>query len=168
MKRALMRIANQILERNKGCENLVFVGIKSRGDDLARRLAKFIEQIEGVKIPVGAIDVTLYRDDIDLFEQKIIVNRTDIPFEIDGKNVILVDEVLYTGRTVRAAMDALTDFGRPASIQLAVLIDRGHRELPIAADYVGKFVPTSRRETIKVQLVETDGIDRVVICEAEE
>lgn len=163
-----MRIANQILERNKGCENLVFVGIKSRGDDLARRLAKFIEQIEGVKIPVGAIDVTLYRDDIDLFEQKIIVNRTDIPFEIDGKNVILVDEVLYTGRTVRAAMDALTDFGRPASIQLAVLIDRGHRELPIAADYVGKFVPTSRRETIKVQLVETDGIDRVVICEAEE
>jgi len=168
MKRALMRIANEILERNKGCKDLVLIGIKSRGDDLARRIAEDIEKLEEVKPPVGAVDVTLYRDDIDLFERKIIINRTDIPFEIDDRNVILVDEVLYTGRTVRAAMDALMDFGRPASIQLAVLIDRGHRELPIAADYVGKFVPTSRREIIRVQLVETDGVDRVLICEEEE
>jgi pyrimidine operon attenuation protein/uracil phosphoribosyltransferase len=163
IRRAMMRISHEILERNQGIENLVFVGIKNRGDSLAQRIAQNLQQIEGVNIPVGAMDITLYRDDVDLFDEKVVINKTDIPFEITGKRVILVDDVLYHGRSVRAAMDALMDFGRPALIQLAVLIDRGHRELPIAADYVGKIIPTSRKEWVRVELVESDGLDRVTI-----
>jgi len=168
IRRALMRISHEILERNQGLEDLVFVGIKNRGDSLAHRISKNLENIEGASIPVGAMDITLYRDDVDLFNEKVVINKTDIPFEITGKRVILVDDVLFHGRSVRAAMDALMDFGRPASIQLAVLIDRGHRELPIAADYVGKTIPTSRKEWVKVELVESDGVDGVAIYEEDD
>ena len=163
MQWALRRISHEILEHNKGVEDLVIVGIKSRGDNLGHRIAQNLEQIEKKEIPVGVVDIQLYRDDIDLFNQ-IMVNRTDIPFEIDKKHIILVDDVLFHGRTIRAAMDALMDFGRPATIQLAVLVDRGHRELPIEANYVGKNIPTSRKEWIQVYLKEIDGEDRVVIC----
>ncbi|MBC8228474.1 bifunctional pyr operon transcriptional regulator/uracil phosphoribosyltransferase PyrR [bacterium] len=168
IRRALMRISHEILERNQGLEDLVFVGIKNRGDNLAQRIAQNLENIEGASIPVGAMDITLYRDDVDLFNEKVVINKTDIPFEITGKRVVLVDDVLFHGRSVRAAMDALMDFGRPASIQLAVLIDRGHRELPIAADYVGKTIPTSRKEWVKVELVEFDGVDEAAIYEEDE
>jgi pyrimidine operon attenuation protein/uracil phosphoribosyltransferase len=168
IRRALMRISHEILERNQGLEDLVFVGIKNRGDNLAQRIAQNLENIEGAIIPVGAMDITLYRDDVNLFDDKVVINKTDIPFEITGKRVILVDDVLFHGRSVRAAMDALMDFGRPASIQLAVLIDRGHRELPIAADYVGKTIPTSRKEWVKVELVESDGTDRAAIYEEDD
>ena len=168
IRRALMRISHEILERNQGLEDLVFVGIKNRGDNLAQRIAQNLEDIEGVNIPVGAMDITLYRDDVNLFDDKVVINKTDIPFEITGKRVILVDDVLFHGRSVRAAMDALMDFGRPASIQLAVLIDRGHRELPIAADYVGKTIPTSRKEWVRVELVESDGTDRAAIYEEDD
>ena len=161
---ALRRISHEILEHNKGVEDLVIVGIKSRGDYLGHRIAQNLEQIGKKEIPVGVADIQLYRDDIDLFNQAA-VNRTDIPFEIDKKDVILVDDVLFHGRTIRAAMDALMDFGRPATIQLAVLVDRGHRELPISADYVGKKIPTSREEWIQVYLEEIDGEDKVAICE---
>ena len=166
IRRALVRIAHEILERNhQHINNMVLVGIKSRGDTLAYRIAENLERIENVSIPVGAIDVTLYRDDINLHETEIKVSSTDIPFEVTGKRVILVDEVLYTGRTTRAAMDAIMDFGRPDAIQLAALVDRGHRELPISADYIGKNVPTSRKEFVRVQLVEEHGIDSAMICE---
>lgn len=166
IRRALMRIAHEILERNhQHIADLVLVGVKSRGDTLAHRIAQNLERIENVDIKVGAIDVTLYRDDINLYETQIQVNSTEIPFDITGKRVILVDEVLYTGRTIRAAMDALMDFGRPASIQLAALVDRGHRELPISADYIGKNVPTARKEFVRVQLVEEHGVDAAIICE---
>ena len=166
IRRALVRIAHEILERNhQHFENMVLVGIKSRGDILAYRISNNLEQIENVSIPVGAIDVTLYRDDINLHETQIQVSSTEIPFEVTGKWVILVDEVLYTGRTTRAAMDAIMDFGRPEAIQLAALVDRGHRELPISADYIGKNVPTSRKEFVRVQLVEEHGIDLAMICE---
>jgi len=160
----LKRIGHEILERNSGAKDLVIVGIKSRGDNLGQRIAKNLEQIGKKQIPVGVVDIQLYRDDIDLFNQ-IVVNKTDIPFEIDNKHVILVDDVIFHGRTIRAAMDALMDFGRPATIQLAVLVDRGHRELPIEANYVGRKIPTSRREWIQVYLEEIDGEDKVVICE---
>ena len=166
IRRALMRIAHEILERNhQHIADLVLVGVKSRGDTLAHRIAQNLERIENVDIKVGAIDVTLYRDDINLYETQIQVNSTEIPFDITGKRVILVDEVLYTGRTIRAAMDALMDFGRPAAIQLATLVDRGHRELPISADYIGKNVPTARKEFVRVQLVEEHGVDAAIICE---
>lgn len=166
IRRALIRIAHEILERNhKHIENLVLVGVKSRGDTIAHRIAANLGRIESITVPVGAIDVTLYRDDINLHETQIQVNSTEIPFDVTGKWVILVDEVLYTGRTIRAAMDAIIDFGRPAAIQLAALIDRGHRELPISADYIGKNVPTSRKEFVKVQLEEEHGVDSAVICE---
>lgn len=165
IRRALIRISHEILEKNRGVEDLLLIGIKSRGDYLANRIAKNIEKSENAKISVGVIDPTLYRDDLDLFEKEPITNKTDIPFEVTDKRVILVDEVLYTGRTTRAAMDALMDFGRPAKIQLAVLIDRGHRELPIAADYVGKDIPTSRKEIIQVHLIEEHGVDKATICE---
>jgi len=168
IRRAMMRISHEILERNQKLENLVFVGIKNRGDNLAHRIAQNLEKIEGVNIPVGAMDITLYRDDVDLFDDKVVINKTDIPFEITGKRVILVDDVLFHGRSVRAAMDALMDFGRPSSIQLAVLVDRGHRELPIAADYVGRAIPTSRKEWVKVELIESDEIDQVAIYEEDE
>lgn len=166
MRRALLRIAHEILEQNhKHIKDLVLVGVKSRGDILAHRIAENLERIERIEVDVGAIDVTLYRDDINLHETQIQVNSTELPFDITGKRVILVDEVLYTGRTVRAAMDALMDFGRPAAIQLATLIDRGHRELPIAADYVGKNVPTSRKEFVRVRLAEEHDEDSAIIYE---
>ena len=159
MRRALIRIAHEIVEKNKGTENLALIGIRKRGVPLALRLQKFISEIEGVKVPVGILDITLYRDDLTTLDYQPIVHKTEVPFSIYSKKIVLVDDVLYTGRTVRAALDALIDLGRPASIQLAVLIDRGHRELPIRADYVGKNVPTSRKETIAVSVQEIDGKD---------
>jgi len=165
IRRVLVRISHEIIERNKGVKDLAIVGVARRGDHLARRIARIIEEIEGIKIPVGTIDITLYRDDVDLFDRKPAASKTDIPFDIDDKRVILVDDVLYKGRSARAALDGLMDFGRPAAIQLAVLIDRGHRELPISADYVGKNIPTSRKEWINVELKEVDGADRVSINE---
>ncbi len=163
IKRSLARVAHEIIERNKTTEHLVLVGMRTRGVPLAKRLAANMEDLESLKIPVGALDISLYRDDLSSLNPQPTVQHTDIPVNIDGKSVVLVDDVLYTGRSTRAAMDALIDLGRPQSIQLAVLIDRGHRELPIRADYVGKNIPSSRDEEIQVQLEETDGIDEVVI-----
>jgi pyrimidine operon attenuation protein/uracil phosphoribosyltransferase len=163
--RALTRIAHEILERNKGAGRLVLVGIAARGDDLARRLASEIQRIEGVQVPVGSLDITFYRDDIGMRSEAPEVHETRIPFDITGGTVVLVDDVLFTGRTVRAALDALVDFGRPRAIQLAVLVDRGHRELPIRADYVGKNVPTRQDEDVQVRLDEVDGEDAVVLGE---
>lgn len=163
MQRALTRIAHEIIEANRGVENLTLVGIRTRGVPLAQRLQSVIERIEGARVPVGILDITLYRDDLTTIAQQPIVRKTEIPYSVDGMNVVLVDDVLYTGRTVRAALDALMDLGRPARIQLAVMIDRGHRELPIRADFVGKNVPTSREEAIQVRLAEIDGEDRVVL-----
>lgn len=161
--RILSRIAHEIIEKNKGAENLCLVGIQRGGVHLARRLALKIRAIDGVSIPVGSLDITLYRDDIGMRLEQPVVRKTDIPCDVNGIKVILVDDVLFTGRSIRAAMDALMDFGRPAHIQLAVLIDRGHRELPIRADYVGKNIPTSRTENVDVRLVEEASEDRVVI-----
>jgi pyrimidine operon attenuation protein / uracil phosphoribosyltransferase len=165
IRRALTRIAHEIIERNKGVKDIVLAGIKTRGEYLARRLAERIEQIEGNAVNVGVIDITLYRDDLKIKteNQEPELKGTDIPTEIKDKKIILVDDVLYTGRTVRAAMDAVMDLGRASSIQLAVLIDRGHRELPIRADFVGKNVPTSSEEVISASLVEVDGMDEVAI-----
>ncbi len=163
--RAVTRIAHEIVERNKGVDEVVLIGLRSRGVDLAHRIAAKLEEIEGTKTPVGALDITLYRDDLGRVETQPVVRRTDIPFSINDKKVVLVDDVLYTGRSCRAAMDALMDLGRPRLLQLAVLVDRGHRELPIRADYVGKNVPTSHQEQVQVLLTEEDGVDRVVILE---
>ncbi|WP_251549087.1 bifunctional pyr operon transcriptional regulator/uracil phosphoribosyltransferase PyrR [Neobacillus muris] len=165
--RALTRIAHQIIEKNKGIQDCVLVGIRTRGIYLAKRLAARIEDIEGSPIPVGELDITLYRDDLTIKtdNQEPLVKGSDVPFSINDKKVILVDDVLYTGRTVRAGLDALIDLGRPASIQLAVLVDRGHRELPIRADYVGKNIPTSSTEKIVVELGEVDKVDQVSIYE---
>jgi pyrimidine operon attenuation protein/uracil phosphoribosyltransferase len=165
LSRSLTRIAHEILEKNKGTHDLCIIGIRNRGAYLARRLADCIESIERSHIPVGILDITLYRDDLTLVASQPIVHKTEIGFDITDKIVILVDDVLYTGRTIRAALDALIDFGRPKSIQLAVLVDRGHRELPIRADYVGKNIPTSVSETVEVRLNEVDGRDEVVIVE---
>ncbi len=164
--RALARIAHEIVERNKGVEGLGLVGIRSRGDLLARRLQDEIAKLEGERIPIGAIDVTLYRDDITRGADHHLVQITEIPWEVDGRTVLVVDDVLFTGRTVRAALDALMDFGRPRAIQLAVLVDRGHRELPIRADYVGKNLPTQRSEEVRVRLAESGGSDEVAILPA--
>ncbi|OQA22042.1 MAG: Bifunctional protein PyrR [Actinobacteria bacterium ADurb.Bin346] len=160
--RILKRIAHEILEKNKGSKNLVFIGIRKRGVPLAERIAKNIRELEGTDIDTGKLDITFYRDDV---AKRVTpdVEITDIPFAIDGKDVILVDDVLFTGRTIRASLDAITDFGRPRTIQLVVLIDRGHRELPIRADYVGKNIPTSLNESIEVSLIETDDKDSVKI-----
>lgn len=163
IRRSLARIAHEIMERNKTVENLVLVGMRTRGAPLARRLAANMENFEGLKIPVGALDISLYRDDLSLLNVQPTVQHTDITVSIDDRFVVLVDDVLYTGRSTRAAMDALIDLGRPQSIQLAVLIDRGHRELPIRPDYVGKNIPSSRDEEIQVRLIEVDGVDEVVI-----
>lgn len=165
IKRALRRIAHEIIEKNKGIENIVLVGIRRRGVPLAQRLQRYLKEIEGIDVPVGSLDITLYRDDLNLKLEQPRVGKTDINFSIENKDVILVDDVLYTGRTVRSALDALMDIGRPKTVQLAVLIDRGHRELPIKADYVGKNVPTSRKEQIEVRLEEIDGVDEVIIGE---
>lgn len=168
IQRALKRIAHEIVERNKGVDNIVLIGIRRRGVPLAKRLQKFLAEIEGKEVPVGSLDITLYRDDLNLRLDQPKVGKTEINFPIEGKDVILVDDVLYTGRTVRSALDALMDIGRPRTVQLSVLIDRGHRELPIRADYVGKNVPTSRKEQIEVRLEEIDGVDEVVIGEWKE
>lgn len=162
IRRALRRIAHEILERNKGAQNLVIIGIQSRGVPMAQRLAKLLGEIEGVELTVGSLNVALYRDDFATRTARTI-SASEIPFDVANKNVILVDEVLYTGRTTRAALDAIMDLGRAAVIQLAVLVDRGHRELPIRADYVGKNLPTARRESVQVQWIETDGQDAVMI-----
>jgi pyrimidine operon attenuation protein / uracil phosphoribosyltransferase len=165
MSRALTRIAHEILERNRGLDELALVGIRTRGVPLARRLARALHEINGDEVATGALDITLYRDDLMGASVGIapMVRKTEIPFSIDGRTIVLVDDVLYTGRTTRAALDALTDFGRPRSIQLVVLVDRGHRELPIKADYVGKNVPTSRQESVQVHLRELDGVDEVLL-----
>ncbi len=163
MERALVRIAHEIVERNKGAEHLVLVGMQTRGVPLAKRLATTIKGLEGITIPVGSLDISLYRDDLSSLELKPLLHRTDVPTDITGKHVVLVDDVFYTGRSIRAAMDAIIDLGRPQTIQLAVLVDRGHRELPIRADYVGKNIPTSMFEEIKVQVTEVDGEDKVTV-----
>jgi len=163
--RAITRIAHEIIERNLGAKGIVLVGIRRRGVPLAHRIASKIEEFEGHAVPVGALDITLYRDDLQTISHQPVVGQTDIPTTIDDKVVVLVDDVLFTGRTVRAALDELIDFGRPRSIQLAVIVDRGHREIPIRADFVGKNVPTSRREVIKVKVKEIDGHDGVTIGE---
>lgn len=163
IRRSLARIAHEIIERNRTTEGLVLVGMHTRGVPLARRLAANMETLEGIQVPVGALDISLYRDDLPSLNSQSSVQHTNIPVTIDDKSLVLVDDVLYTGRSTRAAMDALIDLGRPRSIQLAVLVDRGHRELPIRPDYVGKNVPSSRSEDIQVRLVEVDGADEVVI-----
>ncbi len=165
IRRALTRIAHEIIERNKGTENLALIGIRSRGVPLARRLAQRILQIEGKEVPVGMLDITLYRDDLGTLSSHPLVHMTEVDFPVEGKTIVLVDDVMFTGRTIRAALDAVMDLGRPRLIQLAVLVDRGHRELPIRADYVGKNVPTSRKEDVAVLLDETDGDEKVVITE---
>lgn len=165
MSRALIRIAHEIIERNKGVQDIALIGIKRRGVPLARRISDEIYKIENVRLDVGILDITLYRDDLSSLDDQPVVNSTSVEFSIKNKIVILVDDVLYTGRTVRAALDAIVDIGRPKAIQLAILIDRGHRELPIRADYVGKNVPTSKNEIVKVNLEEIDGINRVIINE---
>lgn len=165
ISRAVTRIAHEILEANKGAENLALVGIVTRGAALAETLAERIEQIEGARVPVGTLDISFYRDDLAI-RLNPEVHRSDIPFDVEGKDVVLVDDVLYTGRTIRAALDALMDYGRPCSVQLAVLVDRGHRELPIRADYVGKNVPSSSKERVRVQLEALDGRSAAEILEA--
>jgi pyrimidine operon attenuation protein/uracil phosphoribosyltransferase len=163
IKRSLTRIAHEIAERNKNVEKLLLVGMRTRGVPLAIRLAAILKELKDIKIPVGALDIRPYRDDLPGHKLQPTVQHTDIPSSINGKSVVLVDDVLYTGRSIRAAMDALIDRGRPSSIQLAVLVDRGHRELPIRADYVGKNIPSARHEEIQVRLTETDGLDEVLI-----
>ena len=165
IRRSLVRISHEIVEKNKGVENIVLVGIRTRGVPIAERLADAIEKIEGNRPPVGVLDITLYRDDLSTLSYQPVVRTTELPVDISGKIVVLVDDVLYTGRTIRAALDAVIDMGRPTTIQLAVLIDRGHRELPIRADFVGKNVPTSSHEVVSVQLDTIDGEEKVVIKE---
>ena len=165
MSRALTRIAHEILERNRGAGELALVGIRTRGVPIARRLARALKEINGHEVPTGALDITLYRDDLmrNAVGPQPLIRKTEIPFSIDARKILLVDDVLYTGRTIRAALDALIDFGRPRAIQLVVMVDRGHRELPIKADYVGKNLPTSLKQSVQVRLQEIDGVDEVVI-----
>jgi len=163
IKRTLQRISHEILEKNQGTNNLVVIGIKARGAYLAERIAKNIKKIEGKEIPVGALDITLYRDDLTEIAEQPVVHSTEIDFDIAEKKIILVDDVLFTGRTVRCALDELIDFGRPANIQLAVLVDRGHRELPIRPDFVGKNIPTNKSESVEVRLEEADDVEEVVV-----
>jgi pyrimidine operon attenuation protein/uracil phosphoribosyltransferase len=167
IRRAVRRIAHEIVERNHGVSGVALIGMHTRGVPLARRLAEAIREFEGESLPVGELDIGLYRDDIPSLELRPRLQRTEMPVDIDGWRVVLVDDVLFTGRSIRAAMDALTDFGRPASIQLAVLVDRGHRELPIRPDYVGKNIPTAVQEAVQVMLEETDGLDEVRITRTE-
>jgi pyrimidine operon attenuation protein/uracil phosphoribosyltransferase len=165
LARTLLRIAHEILERNRGVEDLALVGIRARGVPLAARLAAHLKEFAGVAVPTGALDITLYRDDLmrHAVGPQPVIRRTEIPFSLDDKLILLVDDVLYTGRTIRAALDALVDFGRPRAIQLVALIDRGHRELPIRADYVGRNIPTARQQSVQVRLAEIDGRDEVVV-----
>lgn len=164
IQRATIRIANEIIEKNKGIKDIIIVGIKTRGYPFAERLAKKIEEIEGGNVPILSLDITLYRDDLTEVGENPVINN-DFDADIKGKTIILVDDVIYTGRTVRAALDAIVERGRPSRVQLVVLVDRGHRELPIRADYVGKNVPTSKFENVKVNLIEIDGIDQVIITD---
>lgn len=166
MARAITRIAHEILERNGGAESLMIVGILTRGAHLATRLANTIKDIEGVEIPVGLMDINLYRDDVNFNPDQPVVRKTEIMFDIEGRNLILVDDVLYTGRTIRAALSQIIDFGRPRTVQLAVLVDRGHRQLPIRADYVGKNIPTTFEDNVRVYFSESDEIDEVVLYPA--
>ena len=166
--RSLKRIAHEILEKNDNLNDVVIIGIKTRGSYLAERLVRLIEVFEGVTVPLGELDITKYRDDITREMKEVIVNQSTVPMTLNGKTVILVDDVLYTGRTVRAALEAVLEYGRPKNIQLATLIDRGHRELPIRADYVGKNIPTSRAEEILVEMQELDGQDRIMILKEED
>jgi pyrimidine operon attenuation protein/uracil phosphoribosyltransferase len=168
IRRTLARIAHEIIEHNKSVSDIILVGMLTRGVPLAKRLATNIKTFEGTEVAVGTLDISLYRDDVDSMDFKPLLNSTLIPGDIAQKTVILVDDVLFTGRSTRAALDALTDFGRPRAIQLAVLIDRGHRELPIRADYIGKNIPSALSEEIKVELVETDGVDQVTIFPSSE
>lgn len=168
VRRALARIAHEMLEHNQGCQDLVLVGVRTRGVPLAQRLGVLLQEFEGSSVPVGALDIGLYRDDLSSRELRPSLGHTNIPSDVNGKRVVLVDDVLFTGRSVRAALDALTDLGRPQSIQLAVLVDRGHRELPIRADYVGKNVPTALSEEVQVCLEEIDGRDEVVLVQGVE
>ena len=163
IRRATVRISHEIVEKQAGTDGLALIGIQRRGVPLARRLAEAIHEHEGVALPVGALDITFYRDDLSMIAQQPLVKGTDLPFDLNGRTIVLVDDVLYTGRTIRAAMDALVDFGRPQAMRLAVLVDRGHRELPIRADHVGKNVPTSREEVVRVHLAEIDDEDGVDI-----
>ena len=165
MNRAIRRMAIEVVEKNRGLDELMIVGIRSRGVPIGERMAREIEQMEGQAVPFGILDITLYRDDLTTIAPQPVVKPTKLPESIDDKNVVLVDDVLYTGRTIRSALDALIDFGRPKRVTLAVLIDRGHRELPIHADIIGKIVPTDANEVIKVKLTETDGEDEVLIME---
>ncbi len=168
VRRVLTRIAHEIVERNKGVKNIVLVGIRTRGVPLAERIANEIEKIESLRPPVGVLDITLYRDDLSTMDYQPVVRPTEMPVDINGRTIVLVDDVLFTGRTIRSALDALIDMGRPRSIQLAVLVDRGHRELPIRADYVGKNVPTAAREIVSVQLAEMDEEEKVILGEFSE
>ena len=168
LRRALVRIAHEIVEGNGGTDDLVMVGVRSRGVPLAQRLAALVQEHEGVQVPVGSLDITYYRDDLTKIAHAPIVTRTDAIPELTGKTVVLVDDVLFTGRTVRAALDAITDHGRPTAVRLAVVVDRGHRELPIRPDHVGKNLPTSLDENVQVRLSETDGVDEVVIARSAE
>lgn len=163
VRRSITRISHEILERNSGIENLAVVGIRRRGEDLARRIVSRIKEIEGSAPPMGIVDITLYRDDLSSSAEQPTVRGTTLPFNVDRAVIVLVDDVLFTGRTIRAALDAIIDFGRPRTVQLAVLVDRGHRELPIRADYVGKSIPTSRREQVEVRINEVDGEDGVYV-----
>ncbi|WP_420832943.1 bifunctional pyr operon transcriptional regulator/uracil phosphoribosyltransferase PyrR [Sporohalobacter salinus] len=165
IQRVLTRISHEILEKNKGLEDLVIIGIRTRGVPLAERIADKIAEIEGEEVQVGVLDITLYRDDLTTVAQQPIVHQTEIPFDITDKKIVLVDDVLYTGRTVRSALDALIDLGRPQAIQLAILVDRGHRELPIRADFVGKNLPTSDEEVVEVKLNEVDDDEEVILME---
>ena len=168
INRALKRIAHEIVEKNKGVENVILVGIRTLGVPLAHKLAAFIEEIEGVEIPVGTLDITMYRDDLSSLDYNPVVHETEIDMDINKKVIVLVDDVLYTGRTIRAALDAIMDMGRPQAIQLAVLVDRGHRELPIRADYAGKNVPTSRKESVDLLINEEQAVFEVVITKIED
>jgi len=165
MMRAFQRMAVEILEKNRDVDNLVLIGIQKKGVFVADRIKNLIHEMEGVKLPAGVLDITLFRDDLHKHEQKPVIQKTEINFSVEDKDIILIDDVLFTGRTIRAAMDSIFELGRPASVQLAVFIDRGHRELPISADYKGKFLPTSRRERVNVMLKEIDDIDQVLIME---
>lgn len=167
IRRSVIRIAHEIVEKNKGTDKLVLIGIRRRGVPLAERIQKYIEEFEGVQVPLGILDITLYRDDLSTIDVQPVVHETAVPVSIEGKAVVLIDDVLYTGRTARAALDATMDLGRPQRIQLAVLIDRGHRELPIRADFVGKNLPTSRREIVAVRLQEVDNAEEVLLLERE-
>ena len=168
LRRTITRLAHEILERCKGTESIGIVGIRTRGEFVAKRIAHKIEEVESVQIPVGVLDTVMYRDDFRIKSRLPKIEITNIPFEVDDKILILVDDVIYTGRTIRAAMDALMDFGRPSAIQLAVLIDRGHRELPIKADYIGKSVPTAHFEEVRVMMQEVDGKDEILLVEVDQ